>query len=172
MCVCVCLCVCLCRCVCVCVWNIWIDVKLLIGLIKAGEWWASLESPLNEDTPSLLWYAIWTQIARTCISDIATGQAQNRTWTFKMDLFSARFSQSDDFSFCGYSDHYLCASVHFRMLNSACIISIWALFRLSYLHLEHPEEYVAEDSLLSLTNLIVFAWDSVPYRSYEGSILV
>ena len=24
------------------------------------------ESPLNEDTPSLLWYAIWTQIARTC----------------------------------------------------------------------------------------------------------
>ena len=26
---------------------------------------------------------------------------------------------------------------------------IWALFRLSYLHLAHPEEYVAEDSLLS-----------------------
>ena len=142
-------------CVFVCVWNIWIDVKLLIGLVKAGEWWAFLESPLNEDTPSLLWYAIWTQIARTCISDIATGQAQNRTGP----IF-------------GYLDHYLRSPVHFRMLNSGCIIPFWTLFHLSYLHLGHPEEYIAEDSLLSKTNLIVLAWDSVPYRSYEGSILV
>ena len=58
------------------------------------------------------------------------------------------------------------------MLNSGCIISIWTFFRLSYLHLGHPEEYVAEDSLVSITNLILLVWDSVPYRSYEGSILV
>ena len=63
-------------------------------------------------------------------------------------------------------------SVHFRMLNSGCIIPFWTLLRLSFLHLGHPEEYVAEDSLLSKTNLILLAWDSVPYRSYEGSILV
>ena len=89
-----------------------------------------------------------------------------------MDLFSARFSQSDDYSFCGYLDRYLCASVHFRMLNSGCICPIRALFRLSYLHLGHHEKYVAEDSLLSITKLILLAWDSVPDRSYKGSILV
>ena len=89
-----------------------------------------------------------------------------------MDLLSARLSQSDDYFFTGYLDHYLRTSVHFRMLNSGCTISIWALFRLSYLHLGHPEEYVAEDSLLSKTNLILLAWDSVPYRSYEGSNFV
>ena len=90
-----------------------------------------------------------------------------------MVLLSARtFGQSDDYFFTGYLAHYLRTSVHFRMLNSGCISSIWALFRLSYLHLGHPEEYVAEDSLLSKTNLILLAWDSVPYRSYEGSILV
>ena len=66
----------------------------------------------------------------------------------------------------------LTTSVHFRMLNSGCIISIWALFRLSYLHLGHHEEYVEEDSLASITNLILLEWDSVPDRSYEGSILV
>ena len=33
--------------------------------LSAGEWWAFLEPPLNEDTPNFLWYAIWTQIART-----------------------------------------------------------------------------------------------------------
>ena len=54
-------------CVCVCVWNIPIDVKLVPWYILVpGEWWAFLESTLNEDIPSLLWYAIWTQIARTC----------------------------------------------------------------------------------------------------------
>ena len=139
----------------VCVWNIWIDVKLLVCIFKAGEWWAFLESPLNEDTPSLLWYAIWTQIARTCISDIATGQAQNRTRPF----------------FC-YLDHYLCTSVHFRMLNSGCTISIWALFYLSHLHPGYSDAYFEEDTLVSTTSLIMFAWDSVPYRSYEGSFFV
>ena len=84
----------------------------------------------------------------------------------------ARLSQSDDYSFIGYLDRYLCASVHFRMLNSGCIISIWALFHLSYLHLGHPEEYVEEDSLLSRTNPILLAWDSVPNRFYDGSFLV
>jgi len=49
------------------VWNISIDVKLVPWyILVAGERWAFLESPLNEDTPSLLWYAIWTQIARAC----------------------------------------------------------------------------------------------------------
>ena len=58
------------------------------------------------------------------------------------------------------------------MLNSGCIISIWALFRLSYLHLGHHEEYVEEDSLASITNPILLEWDSVPDRSHDGSILV
>jgi hypothetical protein len=30
---------------------------------------SGLESPLNKDIRSLLWYAIWTQIARTCKSN-------------------------------------------------------------------------------------------------------
>ena len=89
-----------------------------------------------------------------------------------MDLFSARFSQSDDYSFCGYLDRYLCASVHFRMLNSGCIISIGALFQPSYLHRGHPAEYIEEDSLASITHLFLLEWDSVPDRSYKGSILV
>ena len=61
------------------------------------------------------------------------------------------------------------------MLNSGCIISIGALFQSSYLHRGHPAEYVEEDSLASITNLILLAWDSVPYRSYKdykGSFLV
>ena len=33
---------------------------------SGGHSWSHQESPLNEDTPSWLWYAIWTQIARTC----------------------------------------------------------------------------------------------------------
>ena len=66
----------------------------------------------------------------------------------------------------------LATSVHFRMLNSGCIISIGALFQPSYLHRGHPAEYIKEDSLASITNLILLAWDSVPDRSYEGSILV
>ena len=89
-----------------------------------------------------------------------------------MISLTARFSQSDDYSFIGFLDRYFCASVHFRMLNSGCIISIGALFQLSYLHRGHLAEYVEEDSLVSITNLILLAWDSVPYRSYEGSNLV
>ena len=89
-----------------------------------------------------------------------------------MISLTARLSQSDAYFFTGYLDGYLRTSVHFRMLNSGCIISIWALFHLSYLHLGYLEEYVEEDSLLSRTNLILPAWDSVPHRSYDGSILV
>ena len=89
-----------------------------------------------------------------------------------MVLFSARLSQSDDYVFTGCLDHYLRTSVHFRMLNSGCIISIGALFQLSYLHRGHLAEYVEEDSIVSITNLILLAWDSVPYRSYKGSNLV
>ena len=89
-----------------------------------------------------------------------------------MDLLSARLSQSDDYFFTGYLDHYLRTSVHFRMLNSGCTISIWALFYLSHLHLGNSDDYFEEDSLVSKTSLIMFAWDSVPYRSYDGSFFV
>ena len=88
-----------------------------------------------------------------------------------MDLLSARLSQSDDYFFTGL-DHYLRTSVHFRMLNSGYTISIWALFYLSHLHLGNSDDYFEEDSLVSKTSLIKFAWDSVSYRSYEGSIFV
>ena len=104
----------------------------------AGGQWISFHPLPNEDGGLRLWYQPGTLGWRTCIADIATSQAQNRTWTFQMDLFSARFSQSDDYSFCGYLDRYLCASVHFRMLNSGCIIlNLGPCFNFSYLHLGH-----------------------------------
>ena len=89
-----------------------------------------------------------------------------------MDLLSARLLQSDDYFFTGYLDHYLRTSVHFRMLNSGCTISIWALFYLSHLHLRNSDGYFEEDSLVSKTSMIMFARDSVPYRSYDGSLFV
>ena len=153
----------------VCVWNVWIDVKLLsyfvVFNLVAG---ASGPSYLPDATK--LWYdggrVNWSF---TCTCDSFFGL---REWHGAKPRTPARLSQSDDYSFIGYLDRYLCASVHFWMLNSGCIISIWALFHLSYLHLGHPEEYVEEDSLLSRTNLILLAWDSVPNRSYDGSFLV
>ena len=89
-----------------------------------------------------------------------------------MDLFSARLSQSVDFFCTGYLDGYLRTSVHFRMLNSGCIISIWALFYLSHLHLGNSDDYFEEDSLVSRTGLVLHARDSVPNRSYDGSFFV
>ena len=74
--------------------------------------------------------------------------------------------------YSGYLDGYLRASVHFRMLNSGYIVSIWASFYLSYLHLGNSDEYFAEDSLVSRTSLVLHARDSVPNRSYDGSIFV
>ena len=157
--------------VCVCVWNIWTDVKLLIRIVTAGGQWISFHPLPNEDGGLRLWYRDWSS-RRTCNFDIASGQAQNRTWTFRMDLLSARLSQSDDYFFIGYLDHYLRTSVHFRMLNSGCTISIWALFYLSHLHLGNSDDYFEEDSLVSKTSMIMFARDSVPYRSYDGSLFV
>ena len=89
-----------------------------------------------------------------------------------MISLTARLSQSDAYFFTGYLDGYLRTSVHFRMLNSGCIISIWALFHLSYLHLGNSNDYFAEDSLVSRTSLVLHARDSVPNRSYDGSIFV
>lgn len=45
---------------------------LLFGKNLPGERWAFLKSPLNEDNLSLLRYAIWAQIARTCERMITT----------------------------------------------------------------------------------------------------
>ena len=89
-----------------------------------------------------------------------------------MDLFAARLSQSDDYFFTGYLDHYLCTSVHFRMLNSGWIASIWALFYLSHFHLGNSDDYFEEDSLVSRTSLVLHVLDSVPNRSHDGSFFV
>ena len=89
-----------------------------------------------------------------------------------MDLFSARLSQSDDYFFTGYLVGYLRTSVHFRMLNSGCTISIWALFYLSHLHLGNSDAYFKKDPLVSRTGLVLHARDSVPNRSYDGSFFV
>ena len=65
--------------------------------------------------------------------------------------------------------------MHFSPFQNAELwmnFSIWALFYLSHLHPENSDAYFKEDSLVSTTSLIMFAWDSVPYRSYDGSFFV
>ena len=70
----------------VCVWNIWIDVKLLLpNLGFAGEWWAMRKSPLNEDASSFA--VIWRRDA------FVTYLLFSRTWqaakprTTKLNLY-------------------------------------------------------------------------------------
>ena len=58
------------------------------------------------------------------------------------------------------------------LLHHWWVFRRWSLFYLSHLHLENSDDYFEEDSLVSKTSLIMFAWDSVPYRSYDGSIFV
>ena len=66
------------------------------------------------------------------------------------------------------------ASVHFRIQDCTTdgLFRIWSLFYLSHLHLGYSDDYFEEDSLVSRTNLILHAWDSVPHRSYDGSFFV
>ena len=78
-----------------------------------------------------------------------------------MDLLSARLSQSDDYSFTGYLDRYLGTSVHFRMLNSGWVTSLWSLFSFSYFYPGNSDDYFAEDSLGSRSRLVVHVRDSV-----------
>ena len=88
-----------------CVWNIWKDVKLLthtlivmIGFflfwicrryicLDAGEWWAMMKSPLNEDASSfaVIWRrdAFVTYLPFSISLSMATGQAKNRHVVFK-----------------------------------------------------------------------------------------
>ena len=49
---------------------------------------------------------------------------------------------------------------------------IWSLFYLSDFHPGNSDEYFKEDSLGSETGLVLHARDSVPNRSYDGSIFV
>ena len=58
------------------------------------------------------------------------------------------------------------------LLHHWWVFRRWSLFYLSHLHLENSDDYFEEDSLVSKTSLIMFAWDSVPYRSYDGSFFV
>ena len=138
--------------VCVCVWNIWIDVKTSHrsyqsrGMERTYESiWGSIQRSSSYDP----------RISLGTLSDVPAIFEFSVKWqpakpiTGHLEFVAARLSQSDDYFVTGHLDDYLRFSVHFRMLNSGCIIPIWTLFRLSYLHRGHPEKYVAEDSLLS-----------------------
>ena len=167
-------------CACVCVWNIWTDVKLLPIFSIAG----GLE-PICLSSPTKLWHfggwVVWSTtctciVMITCCSGFASYLLYFAIiaweWHPAKPTTGHSFSQSDTFFFTGYLDGYLHASVHFRMLSSGCITSIWALFYLSYLHPGNSDNYFEEDSLISKTGLVLHVWDSVPNRSYEGSIFV
>ena len=67
---------------------------------------------------------------------------------------SARLSQSDDYFYFGYLDRYLYTSVHFRMLSSGWVTSLWSLFSFSYFYPGNSDDYFEKDSLGSRSSLV------------------
>ena len=120
---------------------------------------------------SLHWFI--SNLVCVCVEHL--NRCKTSSWSYSKQGACGCHANACQRSYAWQWKHSLinCVYLQFSTLNSGCICSIGAFFfRLSYLHLGHHEKYVAEDSLLCITNLILLAWDSVPDRSYEGSILV
>ena len=170
---------------CVCVWNIWIDVKLLIRIVTAGgrsvmvSLLPTKTLTIDGDTrlgqsgvPALLWSPVVQGLLRIFIfilqSLLVNGirlslQPDPHFWLRVRLPQSALWIYSTGSSFSPFQN---------SLLHHWWVFRRWSLFYLSRLHLENSDDYFEEDSLVSKTSLIMFAWDSVPYRSYDGSIFV
>ena len=180
--ICICICISVCEfvwyiyiyvylCACVCVWNIWTDVKLLLFFSFAGGGSRVQSLPPTKTLWFPWWYMAWSAM-RTChfpifFVDGIRPSLQPDTW-----FFAARLSQSDDYFYFGYVDRYLYTSVHFRMLSSGWVTSLWSLFSFSYFYPGNSDDHFEEDSLGSRSCLVVHVRDSVPNWPDDGSFLV
>ena len=149
----------------VCVWNIWIDVKLLSCFFKAGGMRLS-----RKRMPTKLCVTVEAQSDQLCVPAISTMTLVLLQWHGakpiipKTILHRLRFCTV--FAIWFYSDFHTTGLSSSPSQNA----ELWMyLFNLGFIS---PFLFTSEDSLLSITSLILLAWDSVPYRSYEGSILV
>ena len=168
----------------VCVWNIWTDVKLLIRIVTAGgrsvlvSLLPTKTLTIDGDTrlgqsgvPALLWSPVVQGLLRIyfilqslLVNGIRLSLQPDICFRLRVPLpQSALWIYSTGSCFSPFQN---------SLLHHWWVFRRWSLFYLSHLHLENSDDYFEEDSLVSKTSLFMFARDSVPYRSYDGSFFV